>query len=545
MAKVGRNNPCPCGSGKKFKKCHGAPKEAPVKRPPGPPQEVFEALMRQAQAQQAQRVRQQGHGRPIISDTIGDKRMVAVGNTVMTGPWKTFPDFLLAYLKSRFGLEWGQAETAKPEPERHRLFHWLAALGEEIKRSTVLPDGTHMSRMTGASHAVLTLAYNLYTIEHHIDDERDRAAFQSILHRLRIDDQFQGARHEARAAGLLLRAGFKLTWEDEQLRQDGGHGEFVATFPETGRAFWVECKMRQADRPDAPMRYARRLSEALQKATDLERLVFVELAYPTGPVDDETGGWRGEAINQLRLFEAQPEASDLPPALVILSNYPEQWQLDDPLVGAGAVMEGFRTDRYRMGEEEELFAAIEARERDREIHFLWRSLQDHSRIPTTFDGSLPGIDPEKRLVFGGSYQLPDGQMGVLEEATVVEQWKQAACFMRRADGKRVMVNIDLTEAELDAWKHHPDTFFGELRPYHRPAKDAMDLYQFFHATYANTPREKLLEFMAHHTDIAELKDMPQAELAKRYCYALAVSVAKDGPRPVAPAWQQRLRPIKK
>jgi preprotein translocase subunit SecA len=24
MPKVGRNEPCPCGSGKKFKKCHGA-----------------------------------------------------------------------------------------------------------------------------------------------------------------------------------------------------------------------------------------------------------------------------------------------------------------------------------------------------------------------------------------------------------------------------------------------------------------------------------------------------------------------------------------
>ena len=25
MPKVGRNDPCPCGSGKKYKKCHGAP----------------------------------------------------------------------------------------------------------------------------------------------------------------------------------------------------------------------------------------------------------------------------------------------------------------------------------------------------------------------------------------------------------------------------------------------------------------------------------------------------------------------------------------
>ncbi|MGC4007286.1 MAG: SEC-C metal-binding domain-containing protein [Pirellulales bacterium] len=28
--KVGRNDPCPCGSGKKFKHCHGKPGMAPV-----------------------------------------------------------------------------------------------------------------------------------------------------------------------------------------------------------------------------------------------------------------------------------------------------------------------------------------------------------------------------------------------------------------------------------------------------------------------------------------------------------------------------------
>ena len=28
--KIGRNDPCPCGSGKKYKKCHGAPGAAPL-----------------------------------------------------------------------------------------------------------------------------------------------------------------------------------------------------------------------------------------------------------------------------------------------------------------------------------------------------------------------------------------------------------------------------------------------------------------------------------------------------------------------------------
>ncbi len=32
FSKVGRNDPCPCGSGKKFKKCHGANQAVPLDR---------------------------------------------------------------------------------------------------------------------------------------------------------------------------------------------------------------------------------------------------------------------------------------------------------------------------------------------------------------------------------------------------------------------------------------------------------------------------------------------------------------------------------
>lgn len=539
MAKVGRNAPCPCGNGKKFKKCHGAPKEASVKRPPGPPQEVFEALMRRAQAKQAQTVRQQGHGRPIVSNEFKGTRFVVVGKEVAYGPWKIFPDFLLHYVRARLGFEWGEAEKGKPELERHPFVRWWEVFGAQRERHTTSADGINTMPMYGAASAVLGLAYDLYTIEHNAEDEQATASFQRMLARLRIADQFMGARHEARAAGMLLRAGFKLAWEDEHVRQDGGHGEFVATFPETGRSFWVECKMRQPEREDARFRYTHLVSEALQKATDLERLVFVELAYNGAPLNEETGGWAGIAVNQLRTLEQQP--TSLPAALVVLTNFPEHWQLDQPMAGTGVVMEGFGTDRYRMGQEEELLAAIEVKERNREIEFLWTSLQKHLSTPITFDGSLPGVDPDRQLVLGRSYPLPDGQLGVLEEATVVEQWKQAACFMRRADGTRIMVNIDLSEDELDAWKRHPDTFFGELRPHHPPAKNAMDLYEFFHSSYVNTPKERLLEFMAHHHNLAELRGLPQPELAKRYAYALTAAVVKDAPAPAPPIWQKRLR----
>lgn len=541
MAKVGRNDSCPCGNGKKFKKCHGAYEQVAVKLSPGPPQAVFEALTRRAQAKQVQAVRQQGHGRPIVSDVFKGTRFVAVGEEVAYGPWKIFPDFLLHYVRARLGFEWGEAEKAKPRMERHPFVRWWEAFGAQRERHTTSADGINTMPMYGAASAVLGLAYDLYTVEHNAEDEQAAASFQRMLARMRIADQFIGARHEARAAGMLLRAGFKLAWEDEQVRRDGGHGEFIATFPETGRSFWVECKMRQPEREDARFRFTHLVSQALQKATDLERLIFVELACTGTPLNEETGGWAGIAVNQLRKLEQQRTSATLPSALIVLTNFPEHWQLDQPMEDTGVVMEGFRTDRYRMGQEEELLAAIEAKELNREIEFLWTSLQRHSRAPITFDGSLPGIDSDKQLVVGRSYSLPDGQVGVLEEATVVEQWKQAACFMRRADGTRVMVNIDLTEEELDSWKRHPDTFFGELRPHHPPAKNAMDIYDFFHSSYSNTPKEKLLELMAQRQNIAELRELPQSELAKRYAYALAVTVAKNKPEPARPTWQKWLR----
>ena len=34
FARTGRNDPCPCGSGRKFKQCHGQPGSGPDKNPP-------------------------------------------------------------------------------------------------------------------------------------------------------------------------------------------------------------------------------------------------------------------------------------------------------------------------------------------------------------------------------------------------------------------------------------------------------------------------------------------------------------------------------
>src|ERR1700741_4474942 len=95
--KPGRNEPCPCGSGKKYKKCHGDIQQI---------ERVAKAIafaprMRaRLEAKEHQRALQQGLGRPIIAlKTDSGERIVAVKNRLLhSKKWKTFHDFLCDYI---------------------------------------------------------------------------------------------------------------------------------------------------------------------------------------------------------------------------------------------------------------------------------------------------------------------------------------------------------------------------------------------------------------------------------------------------------------
>ena len=82
--KVGRNKPCPCGSGRKFKHCHGHPNAARTIEHAN--STVPPMILEQVKGQQAQEVRrqqQQGLGRPIVSNLVGGFRLVAIGDQLV------------------------------------------------------------------------------------------------------------------------------------------------------------------------------------------------------------------------------------------------------------------------------------------------------------------------------------------------------------------------------------------------------------------------------------------------------------------------------
>ena len=91
--KVGRNDPCPCGSGKKFKKCHG---DVTAQASPNQPildEEALKKKLAQIEALQKQRQQQQGLGKSIISTVFQGCRIVAVGSKLFhSRTWKTFHD---------------------------------------------------------------------------------------------------------------------------------------------------------------------------------------------------------------------------------------------------------------------------------------------------------------------------------------------------------------------------------------------------------------------------------------------------------------------
>ena len=108
MSKVGRNQSCPCGSGKKYKRCHGVvpnSMDSPI------PSHILKKVIQRKEALELQRQQQQGLGNQIISAEVNGTRFMAVNDRLMhSNSWRTFIDFLGDYIKLRIGGDWGNNE---------------------------------------------------------------------------------------------------------------------------------------------------------------------------------------------------------------------------------------------------------------------------------------------------------------------------------------------------------------------------------------------------------------------------------------------------
>ncbi len=527
-SKPGRNDPCPCNSGKKFKKCHGSPEQLVTERATARMalEEPHRSSQSRLEAREFQRREQQGLGRSIISTQLHEHRVVAVGRRCHTSKyWKTFHDFLRDYPRIVLGEDWWQEEIRKPMEYRHRIVAWFMRASELASTRQVNREELGLAA-TGALSAYMRFAYDLYALQHAVDVE------QLLIDRVRSPSGFPGAMYEVRVAASLLRAGFTLELEDETDRRTT-HVEFVATHVATGAKFSVEAKRREGAR----LKVNKLLHSALTKHAEYPRIVFIDTN--DGRLEfhrlEDLPIALAETRQRLKRYTEDPVGRTLPAAYVIATLSPEEHHLDATGLPFSFLLWGFRVDDMQPGFKT-LIDEVQTRRRHLPVFELIESMGKHRAIPVSFDGEADAFannPPPNRFQIGENYvvQGPDGVEieAVLEGGVVMPEQKEAWCTFFGVDEKRFICTMPLTDAELAAHKQHPSTFFGvvDRNAGRKPLRTAMDCFNFLWESASDTPKERLLDHMKAAPDIDELAVLSQNDLATHYCVRMAEAMMRD------------------
>ena len=531
MSKIGRNERCRCGSGKKYKRCHGDGAPTPPPVADAAAQRFARIALMRHQARQKEIESQFGLGRPPISLELNGYQIVAVGPELhWSKKWKTFPDFLMDYFKTIMGSEWGRAELAKPREQWHPLFSWYAMTCEYQKKVITTPGQPMSAPMIGAACGVLWLAYGLYLLRHNAEIQT------RLLQRLRTADPVQifGALQEVIIAAAMIRAGFELELENEA---DGSetHCEFTATSKLTGKRFSVEvkvCNPGRSDENDGRSRTIRQLSGALGKTAKHPRIVCVDLNQPV-PADSTIQSTEKVIRHEMqRIRRAEKYLKTAPAAYIVLSNFPFRFDLEGTNYPRAALLEGFKIPR--LSSDTPFTSVRDLSEFNAEHADPSRFVQALVRmqIPSTLDGELPsrafgGKGPLPPILIGERYMVPDADgrevLGELVSAVMVENQMKVAAVVRLDSGSTIIVTMPVTEVDLNTYRESPETFFGTYQP-KANVGHPVELYELMLETYRRTPRERLLELLAEYADIESLRELPQLELATIYSERMTYGV---------------------
>ncbi|NTH65306.1 SEC-C domain-containing protein [Agrobacterium rhizogenes] len=532
--RIGRNQTCPCGSGKKYKRCHGSFAEPVVRT--AKLQKIHEFGKRQpTKAGELLRIQQQGMGKQIESFQIDSTRFVIAGDQIYRSErWQTFIDFLCDYILDKFGRAWAKSEHDRCTPPEHPLLTWFVELRKLHSDTPGEEGGVRNLPLTGAAMCFFGLAYNLYLLQHNVELQ------ERYLARLRNIGNFQGAYYELIVASVLIQAGFRLELEDET---DGTakHCEFSAISP-SGRKFWVEAKSRSvagilgkssADGisksvRDPTTRLTKHLNDALEKPAADERLIFIDLNAPHAQTESGEPFWLNSAVQ--RLDARERTLSDGQTSYIFVTNLPYHRYLDAIEIGREVLAFGLGISDFSKPGHKTIVSMYRAKQKHLDAHRIMDELRSYPRLPSTFDGSLPS------QTFGGS--LPPiaigqtyffdsiGDAGAVAKVTTAVMFpdqKRIMIGVSTEDGQHLLLSEDATDEQVADYLKHPDVYFGEIQNVTRQAKTPLELFEFFLETYSKSSKEDLLKFMNSFPQFEALRSLPQEELALIYCEQMTIA----------------------
>ncbi len=491
-------------------------------------------MLRQREAQEIIRKKQQGHGRPIISVEFQGQRLVAVGNRMVASPhWRFFADFLLHNLKVVMGLKWGH--DAQKAGLDHPLFRWLRKMNDYQK----LHDTMGAPRPIGYVSSFFQFAYALYLMEH--NDQLPK----SLISRLRQPSHFFPAAYETLVAAAFALAGAKI--KDAVAKSDKAP-EFWATMS-SGRTYAVEAKRKNAWKnaydlkSDAFKRELRSwLRDKIYDASAknlLHAVYWFELSIgseiPSGEQLELQALIQGY-IREAESITVGKKANGLSvPAYVFVTNHTHFADEEDLTIQRMMVLEGFRIDDFRTEDFVSLEEAMERRDNHRDMIWVYQCFLEVEAVPSTFDGTPPGIgETAETLRIGKTlrYRRADGSAaeGKIEDI-VAPLGNAAMVIVKNAVGEeRVMLQVPLTTEEARAAAVYGAAVFGKPEgPFRDYRDDVFGIYDRFLEIFSSYPRESLVSLLQGHPDYEELSGLDSGKLRIRAAREFTKSAAAPSP----------------
>ncbi len=320
MNKVGRNDPCPCGSGKKYKKCC-------IDMP-----DITEQELREVLEQIKKDAPPEPHLNLVKSLVHQGYRWRPVYSTLRYRPLtETFHEFILKRSFELFGEDWRQQEASLPQKEQHVFMRWVGSLFEWKKTSQTdsnkVDERVWAAAPSGEVKALLQFAYDIYCLEA-IDRLPD-----FLLERVKNKNEFQGARYEIACAAIMARAGFEINFLDDQVRAER-HCEFIAINKYTREQVGVEAKSRrrkgilnekgQSEYSDLVKGDVGRLfrKACSQKPKDVPFLIFIDLnVLPSPGLSLEQKPWLPDIKAMLDHHKKSSRGKPDPFTALLLTNF--------------------------------------------------------------------------------------------------------------------------------------------------------------------------------------------------------------------------------
>lgn len=350
MTKIGRNDPCPCNSGKKYKKCHllsggfplGIPKITKVE--PTPETERIRQEMESRLVERRKRLVQLGVFIDFVIPThFKGNKVWALGSRLYPRrPAKeTFHEFIVYVLKEKLGRDWWMEQMKLPEDKQHFIYRCFMKHYDWQKKNQV-PENKYgegwRAKPDGYSRVLISLAFDVCSLIHAVHLP------EIFLKKLREYTEYQSVRYEIAVAALFARMGYKIKFLDEKFsdqKSQPRHCEFIATHPETNEEIAVEVKSKERGgvlhkggefnknkefRSSISKLYRHALA---QKPTGKPFIIFIDMNLPLSPgARPEDVPWVG-AITKMRdaaAFSTKGQVS--PHNAIVFTNYSYHYGTD-------------------------------------------------------------------------------------------------------------------------------------------------------------------------------------------------------------------------